>query len=528
MENNKQSYLIPILVAFSMSIGLLMGNLLTPNKEVELTAEGQARQQKMEDVMRIIDREYVDDVDSKDLFERTIEDMLHKLDPHSAYMTAEEVKALNEGIQGKFGGVGVRFFVIRDTVCITNVLPNSPSMQAGLKAGDKILKVDGKQIASKNITTDKIMGLLKGTADTKVNLLIWRNGKKIKKTVIRGSIPVESVIASYMINKNTGFIKIDNFSVNTAKEFRLAAQRLKVQGMKKLILDLRSNGGGVLTSATGIVDEFLHSNIPILVTKGKSIGKETYMSTSQGMLKNIELAVLINSRSASASEILAGAIQDNDRGVIIGRRSFGKGLVQKDVLLRDNSNIRIVIARYYTPSGRCIQKPYNGNIDDYYDDQLDRYENGEMYEVDSSYFVDSLKFTTPKGKVVYGGGGIMPDVFVPIDSAGSSWSLTSLRMSSVFITYAFDYVQNKRNKWDSPAQFASSFQVSNAMLDRFVKFAKSEYDINVDESDLNHSKKAIKRAIKGEIARQIWVEQGYYQVENPNDHEVQKALKELN
>ncbi|NRA11351.1 MAG: S41 family peptidase [Crocinitomicaceae bacterium] len=524
MENNKRSYLIPIIVAFSMAIGLLVGSLLTPKQELELTAKGQARYQKMEDVIRILDKEYVDDVDSDDLFEKTIADMLHCLDPHSNYISAKDLQRVNEDIQGKFGGVGVRFFIIRDTVCITNVLPNSPSMVAGLKAGDKIIKVDGKLIAGNKIKNSEVMGMLKGTAGKQVILVVSRNGKKLNKTVIRGSIPVESVIASYMIDGSTGYIKVDRFSVTTAQEFSAAAYTLRLQGMKSLILDLRNNGGGVLSCATDIADEFFHANVPLLKTKGKNVGVEIYRSTARGTLKDVKLAILINSNSASASEILAGAIQDNDRGTIFGRRSFGKGLVQKDVKLRDGSNLRVTIARYYTPSGRCIQKPYNGNIDDYYEDQMDRYDNGEMYEVDSSFFVDSLKFTTPKGKVVYGGGGIMPDVFVPIDSTGTSWYLTSLRMSPVFTTFAFDYVQNKRGKWASPAQFYRMFTVTDSILERFVQFANSEHKIAISREDIKHSKKVIKRMIKGEIARQIWVEQGYYEVNNKKDHEVQKAL----
>ena len=489
-----------------MAVGLLMGNLLTPHKEIELSSGGQARNEKMENVIQILNKRYVDSVDSEELFEQTIAEMLHKLDPHSNYIAAKDMLSVNEGIQGNFGGVGIRFFIIRDTVCVTNVLPNSPSMNSGLKAGDKILKVNGELIAGNDVNNDKVMSLLKGTAGLAVTLLIDRNGQKIKKTVVRGSIPVESVIASYMMNSTTGFIRVDRFSVTTSQEFRKASYTLKSLGMKKLILDLRSNPGGVLQCATEMADEFFHSGIPLLKTKGKNVGEKTYSSSPNGALKDVELVVLINSNSASASEILAGAIQDNDRGMIIGRRSFGKGLVQEDVRLKDGSNLRLTIARYYTPSGRCIQKPYNGSIDDYYEDQMARYDNGEMYEIDSSYFVDSLKFTTPKGKVVYGGGGIMPDVFVPIDSAGGTWYMTSLRMSSAFTTFAFDYVQNKRNKWSSAKKFSKSFVVTDAILKRFVDFANDEHQIPVVENDLQRSKELIKRRIKGEIARQIWVD----------------------
>jgi carboxyl-terminal processing protease len=514
-------------MAFTMAIGLLLGSVLTPAGETVMTSEGQLKYQKLQDVLHILDKKYVDNVDGDEIFEQTIADMLHRLDPHSNYIAAKDLQRVNEDIQGKFGGVGVRFFIIRDTVCITNVLPNSPSMRAGLKSGDKIIKVDGKKIASKKITNAKVMEMLKGQEGKKVDLVIWRNGKTMKMSVTRGSIPVESVIAAYMVNSTTGYIKIDRFSIETSKEFRSAAYRLKKGGMKKLILDLRNNGGGVLTCATEIADEFFHANVPLLKTKGKNVGEQTYNSTAQGNLKDVELAVLINSNSASASEILAGAIQDNDRGTIIGRRSFGKGLVQEDVRLRDGSNLRLTIARYYTPSGRCIQKPYNGDIDDYYSDQMDRYDNGEMYEVDSSYFVDSLKFKTPKGKIVYGGGGIMPDVFVPVDSSGTSWYFTQLRVTPAFTTFAFDYVQKRRTKWSSAAQFDRSFKVTDAVLESFVQFAKTEHGVSINRRELDHSKEVIKRVIKGEIARQIWVEQGYYQVSNSEDSEVQSALKEL-
>ena len=262
-----------------------------------------------------------------------------------------------------------------------------------------------------------------------------------------------------MINNEIGYVKINQFSVATSAEFKMAAESLRAQGMKKMILDLRNNGGGVLTGATDIADEFLPENVPIVETRGLHSPTYTYKATSKGTLENIELVILINTNSASASEILAGAIQDNDRGTIIGRRSFGKGLVQEDRLLRDGSNLRLTIARYYTPTGRCIQKAYTDDVKAYYEDQRERYDNGEMYKVDSSLFVDSLKFITPKGKVVYGGGGIMPDIFVPFDTSGSSWYLSELHYSSVFQTFAFDFVQNKRKKWKSPAHFGRSFDV---------------------------------------------------------------------
>ena len=525
-QQRKNNYWIPIVMASCIALGLYLGNILTPNQPVQQSV-GEVRYQKMQDIIQVLNQKYVDSVDMDALFERTIGDMLHKLDPHSNYIPASELKAMNEAMYGKFGGVGIRFFIIQDTVCVTNVLPNSPAMQAGLKAGDKIVKVDGKKVAKVKISNEEIMGMLKGTENTAVQLTILRDNKKLEKRVVRGSIPVQSVLASYMIAKNIGFIKIEQFSLTTADEFREATQKLKSQGMKKLIIDVRNNGGGVLRAATEIVDEFLEANTPIVETRGVNSPRYTYRATSAGNLKDIDVVVLINSNSASASEILAGAIQDNDRGTVIGRRSFGKGLVQEDVMLRDGSNLRLTIARYYTPTGRCIQKPYTDNYDDYIHDQTERYDNGELYKIDSTQLSDSLKFKTPKGKVVYGGGGIMPDIFVPLDTMGASWFYTELRYSSVFTTFAFKFVQGKRNKWNSPKSYNAQFNLTDEVLNQFTQFAEKEYDIIASQADFKRSKKLIASTLKAEIARQIWVEQGYYQLFNEHDAEVQRAIKFL-
>ena len=523
MESKNNNYLIPILMAISITIGLFLGDSLSSKNELTLTDE-ESRYQKIQDIIQVLNRRYVDPVDGDAIFESTIVNMLHSLDPHSSYIAAEDLKKMNESIHGKFGGVGIRFFIIRDTVCVTNVLPLSPSLRAGLESGDKILEVDGKKITGIKITNEKVMDLLKGVEGTKVKLKLIRNGKKIKKTVVRGSIPVESVVAFYMINSEIGYVKINQFSVATATEFKEAAEHLIGRGLKKMIIDLRNNGGGVLTGATDIADEFLPENVPIVETRGAHSPTFTYRATSKGSLENIEVVILINTNSASASEILAGAIQDNDRGTIIGRRSFGKGLVQEDVLLRDGSNLRLTIARYYTPTGRCIQKAYTDDIKAYYDDQMERYDNGEMYKVDSSLFVDSLKFITPKGKVVYGGGGIMPDVFVPYDTSGSSWYLSELRYSSVFQTFAFDFVQDKRNKWKSPDEYRRSFKVSDVLLDQFFDFALKHNNIVANSKDQAYSKKRISNLLKAEIARQLWVEQGFYKIRNISDQDVLRAI----
>lgn len=527
MENKRNyAYLLPFVMALIAAGGILLGmSLATPQKQQ--FSQGETNYQKIQDIIQVLDQRYVDSVDAEDLFEKTIGEMLHNLDPHSNYIPARDLVAINEQIEGKFGGVGIRFFVIRDTLCVTNVLPNSPSQRAGLKAGDKILEIDGKKVASKKVKNDHVMSLLKGKENTPVRLKILRNGKKMTKKVIRGVIPISSVDAAYMIDKTTGFIHINSFSQTTAEEFRRASNKLLLSGMKKLILDVRNNGGGVLTAATEIADEFLPKGLKIVETRGEHFNEFVYRSTDRGALGNIKLVVLINEGSASASEILAGAIQDNDRGIIVGRRSFGKGLVQEDVKLADGSNLRLTIARYYTPTGRCIQKAYSGDMEDYYSEYQDRYSNGELYEVDSSYFVDSLKFKTPKGKVVYGGGGIMPDVFVPVDSAGFTFYVTELRYADAFTTFAFDYVRNKRNTWKSPLDFNRSFNVNSAILNQFAAFSESEYKIKKQPDSLIYSKNIISKFIKSSIAQQLWVEEGFYRVINETDKEVLAALKAL-
>ncbi|MDG1333298.1 MAG: S41 family peptidase [Crocinitomicaceae bacterium] len=527
MENKKKyMYLLPLVIALFTAGGILLGSTISSGNR-QGYSQGETDYRKIQDIIHVLDQRYVDSVDSDKLFEKTIGEMLHNLDPHSNYIPANELTAMNEQIQGKFGGVGIRFFVIRDTLCVTNVLPNSPSQRAGLKAGDKIVEIDGQRVASKKVNTDKVKSLLKGQENTPVRMKIIRNGKKISKKVIRGSIPISSVDAAYMMDKTTGFIHVNSFSQTTADEFRRAANSLLKSGMKKLVLDVRNNGGGVLTGATQIVDEFLPAGLKIVETRGEHYDEFVYRSTERGALKNTKLVVLINEGSASASEILAGAIQDNDRGVIVGRRSFGKGLVQEDVKLADGSNLRLTIARYYTPTGRCIQKSYAGDIDDYYGEYHDRYSNGELYEIDSSYFVDSLKFRTPKGKVVYGGGGIMPDVFVPLDSSGFTYYVSELRFSNAFTTFAFDYVQNKRNKWKSALDFTRSFRVTGSVLNQFSSFGESEYQIPRQPAAMEYSKSIIAKFIKSSIAQQLFVEEGYYRVINETDKEVLAALKAL-
>jgi len=530
MENNRINYLLPLALAGCLALGLFFGMKINPTESAYSSngaTYGEQEYKKMQDIIKILDSRYVDNINGDSLFETAIGDMLHKLDPHSNYISAADLAEANEQIQGEFAGVGVRFFILRDTVCVTHVIENSPSQFAGILPGDKILKVDKTVVAKNSISNDKIMLLLKGPKGSKVNVTVLRNGKTIVKSVTRGSIPIASVSASFMLNSTTGYVKIEQFSMTTVSEFKHATKKLLDAGMQRIVLDLRNNGGGVLSAATQIADEFLRTNKVIVSTKGTHSKEKKYMSTTVGMLENTPCVILINENSASASEILAGALQDQDRATIVGRRSFGKGLVQEDVQLRDGSNLRLTIARYYTPTGRCIQKPFNGNIDEYYHEQSERYKNGELYAPDSTLFVDSLKFKTPKGKIVYGGGGIMPDVFVPLDTAGASWYLTQLRYTMVFQSFAFDYVQGKRNNWKSPNDFVKNFNVTEDLLKSFTDYGRKNYDIPFNARDFTTSKSLMQEILKGEIARQLWTENGYYQVINQNEKEILKALKEF-
>jgi carboxyl-terminal processing protease len=528
MKNSNKTYLIPLSMAICIAVGLWLGHYLTPNAKGFQFKTQDEKYAKVKDIIDLLDTKYVDKVDGDKLFEQTISDMLHKLDPHSNYIPASELKAVKENIEGKFAGIGVRFSIIRDTICVTNVIFGSPAYQVKVEAGDKIVSINKKEVSKLKITNEKVMKLLKGPENTKVEIEVLRNKKRVAKKITRGLIPIQTVVCATMISSNIGYIKLDQFSMGSALEFNKAAVSLLKKGMTKLVFDLRNNGGGVLNSAAEIVDEFLESNLPIVKTKGTNSKEVVYKSTSKGVLEDIQVVVLINSNSASASEIVAGALQDNDRATIMGRRSFGKGLVQEDIMLKDGSNLRLTIARYYTPTGRCIQKPYTDNYESYYQDQLERFENGELYKIDSTLLVDSLKYKTPKGKIVYGGGGILPDVFIPADTIGLSWYYSDLRYNPVFQNFAFDFLHNKRSNWKSLNEFVTTFDVSDKILKDFVYYAEDNFKIPLNNKGLETSKSLIKNNIKSEIARQIWMEQGYYTVLCKYDKEILQALKYLN
>ncbi len=530
MKNN--NYLIPIIAAIMLIVGLILGSQLdgtmsTPSSGASQTNAGK----KLLDIFDILEREYVDTIQKDVLMEQTIADLLHQLDPHSNYIPAEELLRMTESIEGSFQGVGVRFAIIRDTLCITNVIDYSPAFNAGIQQYDQFVYVDDSLIAGTGLRNRDVQKLLKGPKGSTVKVGVLRNGQLQDIVIQRGSIPIKSLLAAHMVTEDIGYIRLSEFSMTSDREFYEAALQLKQKGMNKLIFDLRYNGGGVMGGAVNIVDAFLDKGLPIVSTRGKRRGEETEYSRNVPFLGDVELVILINQSSASASEIVAGAIQDNDRGVIVGRRSFGKGLVQQDINLKDGSNLRLTTSRYYTPTGRSIQKPYSGDYEDYIMDEMHRYESGELYAVDSTLFVDSLKFLTPGGRAVYGGGGIMPDVFVPLDTTGSSVFYRKLQYAGVFSNFAYDFTRKnlkELTRYTSPQEFYAQFELTEKIVADFLNYAKEEHEIDKDSKGLANSKQRILSDIKSEIARQIWLEDGAFYVRNKYDVEFLKALEVFN
>ncbi|MCD7915933.1 MAG: S41 family peptidase [Tannerellaceae bacterium] len=478
---------------------------------------------------------YVDSTNTDKLVEDAITGMLEKLDPHSDYMDPEETKEMTEPLQGNFDGIGIQFNMITDTLYVIQVIAGGPSEKVGLQAGDRIIMVNDTLIAGVKMKTNDIMKMLRGKKGTEVRVKVRRAGTPglIEFKIIRGKIPVYSLDAAYMADKTTGYVKLNRFAASSADEFREALAKLKKQGMKHLILDLQGNGGGYLNIAIDLADEFLDKDRLIVYTEGSKQPREEARSTGRGDFEEGRLVVLVDESSASASEILAGAIQDWDRGVIVGRRTFGKGLVQKPIPLLDGSMIRLTVARYYTPTGRTIQKPYeNENTAEYRHDLIDRYNRGELMSADSIHFPDSMKFNTlVTGRTVYGGGGIMPDVFIPVDTTRYTDYHRSLVAKGVVYRVAMNYVDQHRTelsaKYPKFVQFSQQFEVSPEMIEEMKTLAQEE-NIEFKEEEYERSKALIKLQIKALIARDIYDVGEYYQVINEDNAAYQKALQLIN
>ena len=486
---------------------------------------------KFDEVMYYINNMYVDTVKADDLEEEAIVAMMEELDPHSQYISLEEFNTVNDPLLGSFEGVGVQFRIVEDTIAIVNVIKGGPSEKVGILAGDRFVYVDDSLVAGIKIKNEGVMRLLKGPKGTKVKVKVFRRGVDdlLEYTITRDVIPTYSVDVAYMLDDEIGYIKLSKFSATTYKEFVNAAKKLKKEGMTKLVFDLRDNAGGYLHEAVDIADEFLPKGSLVVFTEGRLKPRFTYFARKHGLLENMPVAVLIDGGSASASEIVAGALQDNDCGTIVGRRSFGKGLVQEQIMLSDGSAIRVTVARYYTPTGRCIQKPFTGDREDYLFESYDRYENGELFSADSVHFADSLKYYTPKGKVVYGGGGIMPDVYVPLVNDSTQYYFNQIVNLGFLYQYAFDYCDSHRQelkKYKTVADFDRSFHVTDAMFNELVKRAEAK-GVKGNEQEKRVARKETDILLKAYIARDLFGEEGFYPIYRPMDDELQKALEVL-
>lgn len=537
-KNSKFTVILPTVIACSIALGILLGgkvfrNNRTRNMPNQSLVTG--NNNKIDMLLSLINTTYVDSVSIDSLIENTIPLIVDELDPHSSYLTKAEVLEANEIYDAQFDGIGVTFNMLTDTVIVLNVISGGPSADAGIQAGDRIITVNDSTIAGVKMPQNSVVKRLRGPRGSQVKLGIQRYGHKglIPITVTRGAIPIKSILASYMIRPEIGYIRFEQFSGTSHSELIAAISSLKEQGMKKLILDIRGNGGGLLDQAIVIANEFLPVNNMIVYTQNREGQKDIQYSNGKGSFTDEELVVLIDENSASASEILAGALQDNDRGTIIGRRSFGKGLVQGQFPFPDGSALRLTIARYYTPVGRSIQKPYDKGRESYYNEVYDRYEHDEMFTADSIHFNDSLKFTTPGGKVVYGGGGIMPDIFVPIDTSDVTPYFRAVTDWDKNILYRFTLEFSDRNRArlngiNTVEELDRFFAEQPNLLNDFVAFA-SRSGVSPNAADIAKSKALILSQLKAYIGRNSPLEDNaFYHCIQQIDPVVDKALETLN
>ncbi len=532
MNRPKLYIYLPIVFSLVLILGIFIGNTFQLNKKLgAITIDADNKYNKIEEILQYVEQEYVDTINRGQLVEKTIVSMLENLDPHSSYITASELQANNEPLKGNFEGIGIEFNIVNDTICVVAAIPGGPAASVGILAGDKIVKVERETVAGIKITNKDVLAKLKGRSHTKVKLGIFRRGKSklLDFTITRGTIPIYSVDIAYMLSPKAGYIKISRFAATTYDEYLTAFNKLKKQGMQQLVVDLRGNGGGYLNTAVDIADEFLNDGKEIVYTQGKARPRKAYKASRKGSFEDGKLIILIDDGSASASEILAGAVQDNDRGIIVGRRSFGKGLVQEQTEFSDGSAMRLTIARYYTPTGRCIQKPYDDGVEAYFNEEFKRYENGELENSDSMKIADSLKFITPGGRVVYGCGGVTPDMFVPLDTTGRTHYLSEVIYNGIINDFAFDYADKERkklNEFKSAKLFNETFIITDELYQKFVDYSKKN-KVVANLSQIKASSELIKTQLKALIARNIWGNEGYYPVIQRKDNVIKKALEEL-
>lgn len=496
-------------------------------------AQDNPQAQKLDALLNMVSYAYVDSIDQKKITEDAIRALLKELDPHSVYIPAEELKETNEPLVGKFEGIGVQFNILEDTIMVTSTISGGPSEKLGIRAGDRIVNINDTIVAGIGIKNNDVLKKLRGDKGTKVKVGIFRRGNAELMTfnITRDKIPLYSVEASYQAAPGVGYIKISRFADSTVDEFREALAKLKeTYKIQSLVLDLSGNGGGYLNRAIELADEFLSGGKKIVYTEGRNNPRQESYSTNVGGWEKGRLIVLVDENSASASEIVTGAIQDWDRGLVIGRRTFAKGLVQKPYPLPDGSAVRLTIARYYTPSGRCIQKPYAPGDENYEMDISQRYEHGELYHADSIRFNDSLKYNTNAGRVVYGGGGIMPDVFVPLDTSLSSTYYDELRRAGVLNDFTLNYVDENRSllkeTYKDMYAFKTGFNVDENFISRFYTYAEKK-SVKRNEEGMKRSDKLIRAQLKALVARDLWNTTAYYYVINDINQFMQKALEAL-
>ncbi|MDY0103159.1 MAG: S41 family peptidase [Lentimicrobium sp.] len=514
----------------SLLSAFILMMVFSTSSYAQLRLDARTTSQKFAAMLQLINYYYVDSTDQSELTETAIVSMLKELDPHSVYISKDEVAKANEPLEGNFEGVGIQFQLFNDTILVVAAVPGGPSDKLGIRAGDKIITINGEVAYGDKVNNAFVMERLRGTKGSKVTVEIQRKGNKglIDYTIVRDKIPINSVDATFMIQDSIGYIKLTRFARTSLIEVKESIAQLKHQGMKDLILDLRNNSGGFLDIAIDLSDEFLSAGELIVYTEGLRSPRRDFRATSKGGFEKGKLIVMINEGSASASEIVSGAIQDWDRGIVLGRRSFGKGLVQGRFNLPDSSEVRLTTARYYTPSGRSIQKPYEDGVDDYYADLTNRFKHGEFVSADSIKFPDSIKYYTTSKRVVYGGGGIMPDIFIPMDTTASSKYYNDLWRKGVFNDFTMDYLENNRKKlkqnFPDLKTFRLNFNVDENLMREFIDYAENK-GVAEDTTGLERSGNEIKYIVSGLIARNLFDVSAYFEVISPVDHELQKAIE---
>jgi carboxyl-terminal processing protease len=524
--NKKIQVWLPLLFAIVMIAGMFIGYKLRDNMPSRKSMLRMDKKTSLQEVIDLISIKYVDSVRTDTLVDEAIEEILSRLDPHSVYIPTSLLSEVNEDLQGNFEGIGVEFNIFNDTIHVINVLQNGPSDKAGLKVGDRFLKVNDSVVAGTQINTDRIKKLLRGKRGTEVQVTMMRaEGNKVFM-IKRGTIPLPSVDAGYMIDNTTGYIRINKFAETTYEEFMATLERLQKGTLQKLMLDLRGNGGGLLEEAVDIADEFLDGNKLIVSVKGNHNPLQEKRAKRAGLFEKGKLVLLLDEGSASASEVLAGALQDHDRATIIGRRSFGKGLVQEQYQLSDGAALRLTVARYYTPSGRSIQKPWDHGMKDYNAEVLERYHNGALVNADSNKVGKGQAYKTDEGKTVYGGGGIMPDVFVPFDTTSFDKSIAQLYQKGIVNNFIYTYYISHAGdfkQYAKPGDMMKGFSINDNIWNALIGFAaKDSIDIR---SVKGKDREMLSARLKSLFARQLWRMEGYYEISNSNDPVVKKGLE---